>query len=141
MKKLLATSLAAFAMFSCSADNTASEVKGNSFPQQLSCYMSLELDSKSYSCNDFQVNTEQEKKTIAALCTFAASDELGNKLYDLRVVENQACDKEKVTSKCMVENNTTFEPVPTYYYTINERDEELAKESCEDMDGGTFSKL
>ena len=41
----------------------------------------------------------------------------------------------------MVENKTTFEPVPTYYYTVNERDEELAKESCEQMDGGEFIKL
>ena len=120
--------------WSCNQSSTqSSDIKNTdsqtSYPQTVSCEMALDLESKSYSCNDFIVENLSEKKIISGACLFAGDGDLKVKVY------SKACDAEKATSTCQVEDKINMEDVPTYYYINEPGHESLAKDSCNKLNG------
>lgn len=105
-----------------------------SYPSQISCFLSFEKPSESFSCNDFTVNSDSEKDLVTKLCEFAAGD-----LYEV-IVEDGTCEKELASSVCTVENEIMGTKVPTYYFLVSRSDRALAVKNCEKM-GGVYSDI
>lgn len=100
-----------------------------SFPKVVSCYMALDFESKGFSCNEFTVKDESEKKLVATTCKLAES------ASGLEVkMENEECDRIKVKSLCHDVDDFN-NPLKTFFYYTSDDMKDAAKDSCDKLKG------